>query len=345
MRNSLESCCVQSSSTLMQTLRAIDSGGVGIALAIDDQNRLVGTLSDGDIRRALISGATLKTTIESYIQRNFVVVGPEASRAEALDLMQARLLSQIPIVDTHGVLIGLHVLHDIIGAIERNNWAVVMAGGKGTRLRPITESVPKPMLSIAGRPILERILLHLVGFGIRHVYLSVNYLGHVIEKHFGDGSRFGCRIEYLRETEPFGTGGALSLLPLPPSEPLVVLNGDLVTQVDLGRMLSFHNLGAYTATMGVKRYTHDVPFGCVEINNHQISRLEEKPLLERMINAGVYVLSPQVVARVPRKFFPITDLFEECIEKGEPVGAFEVEDEWIDVGRHDQLKHAREGNE
>lgn len=343
MAPELAACCIAQTRTLADAMRAIDRGGAGIALVTGDGGELVGTFTDGDLRRALMRGAALDSTLAGYTQREFTHVGPEASRAEVLDLMQARLIRQIPIVGADGRLLGLHLLHEIIGAVPRPNWAVVMAGGQGTRLRPITEHVPKPMVTVAGRPILERLVLHLVGYGVRRIYLSVNYLAHIIENHFGDGQRFGCRIEYLREQTALGTGGALSLLPEQPSAPLLVLNGDLVTQVDLAAMFAFHADGGYVATMGVRRYVHEVPFGCVEIDDQRIVRLEEKPPIERLVNAGIYVLEPSLLARVPQQFFPVTSLFEDCLRNDERVGAFEIQDDWLDVGQRDQLRKARQG--
>lgn len=343
MYDKIKHCCVQDSKSLLDAMQTIDSGAVGIALVLDAAGRLLGTLTDGDIRRALLKGASLTSPLLPYIRTNFTSVGPETGRAEVLDLMQARYLNQVPQVDAEGKLHGLHLLHEIIGAVERPNWAVIMAGGKGTRLRPITENLPKPMIRVAGRPILERLILHLVGYGIRRIYLSINYLGHIIEEHFGNGSHFGCQIEYLREEAPLGTGGALSLLPVAPTSPLVVLNGDLVTQADVGALLEFHSKNAYVASMAVRRYFHQVPFGCVEMESGRIIHLEEKPLLERFINAGIYVLSPEALSRIPKGFFPITTLFEDCIERKMPVGAFEVDDDWIDVGQREQLKQAQEG--
>ena len=196
---------------------------------------------------------------------------------------------------------------------------------------------------VAGRPILERLVLHLVGFGIRRVFLSVNYLAEKIIDHFGDGSRFGCRIEYLRENEAMGTGGSLALLPERPIHPLMVLNGDLVTQASLSEMLEFHELGGYAATMAVRQYAHQVPFGCVTIENSCVVRIEEKPLMERIVNAGIYVLNPPLLARVPKAFYLMTTLFEECLERKEKVGAFEIQDDWLDVGHRDQLRQAQHG--
>ena len=337
-RSSFESSRIPPTCSILDALRSMDKSGNGIALVVDDDERLLGTLTDGDIRRALMKSATLESVVAPFLSPKFISVFPGAGRAEVLDLMHARKIEQIPIVDEHGQLRGLHLLHELIGAVELPNTAVIMAGGQGMRLRPLTEHLPKPMLKVAGRPILERIVLHLVGCGIRHIYISVHYLGKIIEDYFEDGDRFGCRIEYLKEKEPLGTGGALSLLPEAPRCPLVVMNGDLITQANIPAMLDFHADGDYAATMAVRRYSHQVPFGCVELKEGRIVRLDEKPILEKAINAGIYVINPALLKKIPKQFFPITELFSACMSRGESVGAFEVEDEWIDVGQREQLK-------
>ena len=342
MSKHLDVCRLHVSGTLVDAMRSLEKSGIEITLILDEHDRLVGTLTDGDIRRALLKGAALESPLSPHLQRNFTAVGPKTGRAEVLDLMRSRTISQIPIVDGDGRLVGIHLLHEVLGAIERPNWAVVMAGGQGTRLRPLTETIPKPMIRVAGRPILERIVLHLVSFGIRRVFLSINYLGKVIEDHFGDGARFGCRIEYVREETALGTGGALAELPALPTVPLVVMNGDLITQADIGAMLEYHLSGGQQVTLGVRRYVHTVPFGCVELDGERVARMEEKPRLSAFVNAGIYVLDPHLVTRVPRgQEFPLPALLEQCLARGETVAAFEIEDDWIDVGQRDQLKQAR----
>jgi len=344
MPKQIEQGQVSLNDRLIDAMRSLERSSLEIALIMDDSGRLIGTMTDGDIRRALLKGATIEAPLAPYIQRHFVSVRPETARADVLELMQARSLNQIPILEQDGKLGGLHLLREMIGSIEQPNWAVIMAGGKGTRLRPFTDDLPKPMLPVAGRPILERLVLHLVGHGIRRIFLSINYLGHVIENHFGDGQKFGCQIEYLRESHPLGTGGPLSLLPGMPSHPLIVLNGDLVTMVNFGAMIEFHDRGRHAATLGVREYSHVVPFGCLELKDARIVRFEEKPILTRLINTGLYVLDPVLITRVPREQeFPITNLFEECILRGDSLGAYEIEDDWIDVGQREQLQLAREG--
>jgi dTDP-glucose pyrophosphorylase len=321
---------------------AIQQGNMGIAFILDERQRLVGTMTDGDVRRALLQGKSMGDPLLPHVQTRFTSVLPGVSRAEVLDLMQARGISQIPIVDGEGELKSVHLLREIVGAMERPNWAVVMAGGQGVRLRPITEHLPKPMIRVAGRPILERIVLHLVGYGFREIFLSVNYLAHLIEEHFGDGDRFGCRIHYLREEKAMGTCGALALLPDRPSHPVLVMNGDLVTQVKLDGLLNYHEAGEFAATIGVRRYYHRVPYGCLCLaGNGTVVSLEEKPLLERWVNAGVYLLSPGVIETVPREYFLMTSLLEGLIKDGRTLGAFEIEEDWIDVGQGEQLTMAR----
>ena len=334
--------CVTPDASLLECMRSMDITGAGVALAVNNEFRLIGTISDGDIRKALLNGCPLDSLVSPHINRNCFYVLPSVSRTDVLDIMQARIFEQVPIVDEQGKVIGLHLLHEILGNVSRPNWAVVMAGGQGIRLRPLTENIPKPMIRVAGRPILERIVLHLVSHGIRRIFLSVNHLAQVIEHHFGDGSKYGAKIECLRETEPLGTGGAISLLPEIPEDPLLIMNGDLIADVHCDDMIDFHSQSDFHATMGVYSYLHRVPYGCVEIRNNRLAGLEEKPVLKRMVNAGVYVLSPQAVSAVPKNaYFPITALFEEALKKSLACGSFQIEKEWLDVGSPQQLCRAR----
>jgi len=335
---------VPEGATVGDALAALDAGAAGIVLAVDAGQRLVGLATDGDIRRALLRGVTLGDPVAPVLNRRFVSVQDSHSRADALDLMRARRIDAVPVLDEAGRPAALHLLHAFLEPVARPNWAVIMAGGRGTRLRPLTDDVPKPMLRVAGRPILERIVLHLIGFGISHVYLAVNYLASVIEDHFGDGRELGISIEYLREREPLGTAGALALLPQAPRESLLVLNGDLVTSVDVGGLLTFHGDGGYAATIGTRRYVHTVPFGTVERDGDRVRAIQEKPTISREVNTGIYVLEPTVLDLVAAgRPMAMPDLIDAVLERGDPVGAFEVEDDWIDVGQRDQLARAREG--
>ena len=334
--------CTSLDASLIECMKVINAGGAGIAMAVDSDSRLVGTISDGDIRKALLEGCSLDSPVLPHINRNCFSVLTSVSRVEVLDVMNARKFEQIPIVDERNRVIGLHLLHDIVGNVPCPNWALVMAGGKGKRLRPFTESVPKPMIKVAGRPILERIILHLVSSGIRRIFISVNHLGEIIENHFKNGLDYGAEIEYIREKEPLGSGGAISLLPEIPEHPVLVMNGDLVVEADCGDMINFHAQNEFYATMGVYSYFHQVPYGCVEVKNNSLASLEEKPILEKMVNAGIYVLSPQAVSAIPKNtYFLITTLFEDALKKDLRCGAFTVEKEWLDIGTPKQLRQAR----
>lgn len=334
-------CCVASSQTIRDAALAIGAGRLGIALVLDAEGRLVGTVTDGDIRRAILENAALDDGVARCIRKKFCSVSPQTGRAEVLDLMHALGISQIPVLDESGKVLGLHTMRGISGVDEKPNIAVIMAGGRGSRLGELTQKTPKPMLKVAGRPILERLILHLVGHGIRKIYLSVHYLAGVIEEHFGDGKALGCRLEYLREEEPLGTGGCLSLLPEKPSHDVLVCNGDLVTQVDFDAMLRFHAGGGFAATIGASPYTHTIPFGVLRRNGDCLESIEEKPVIAHEINAGVYVLSPGVVAEIPRRFYPITEAISSLLDSLQPVGVYSMEDDWIDVGEREQLNKAR----
>ena len=328
---------------ILDALRAIQNGGCAIAFICDADRRILGTVSDGDLRPAILVGTSLESRcVTTVMNRDFAHVTQSAGRAEVLDMMRARGIEQVPVLDQKGRMCGLHLLHELMGAVERPNWAVIMAGGKGRRLEPLTKTVPKPMLAVAGRPILERLVLHLYSYGIRRVFLSVSYLAHVIEDHFGDGSRFGCRIEYLRETMARGTGGPLSLLPALPEWPVLVVNGDLVTQFDVGKLLRFHAQGRYVATLGVRPYMVEIPFGVATLRGNRLVGLREKPTDRLLINAGIYVLDPSAVRMVPQnREFHMTDLLDQCLRQNLRVAAHLIDDEWVDVGRHEELRRAK----
>lgn len=332
---------IRSGATVRAAMEAIQAGGVEICLVVTEDGKLTGVVTDGDVRRALLAGCTLESAVDRCVNTDFFAVGPEIGRAEALDLMLARGFMQVPVLD-RGTLVGLHLLRELVGSAVRPNHAVIMAGGQGIRLRPITERVPKPMIEVAGRPIVERLVLHLVGYGIRHMSIAVNYKAHVIESHFGDGSRFGCRIDYIREAEPLGTAGALALLE-PPEHPLLVANADLVTQVNISRLLEAHTSSGATVTVGVREYPVTIPFGVVEIDPRgYLSDFREKPTRMFLINAGIYVVSrPCWTDMTPGRPMAMPELLLGQSRAGRPPAVFVIEEDWLDVGRHEDLQRAR----
>lgn len=333
-------------------MRTIDAGAESIALVLSSDNRFEGTVSDGDIRRALLAGADLEDDIHPFVARDPVTVTAGTDRAAVLDLMRARQLNHIPVLDAAGRLVGLHVVRDVLGAEEKPNWAVIMAGGRGTRLGKLTESTPKPMLPVAGRPILERIVLHLVGSGISRIYLSVGHLAEPIRQHFGDGSEHGCTIGYLEEdpAAPLGTGGPLRVLleREPPTEALLVMNGDLVTSFSVSEILEHHVRSDASATVALRDYVHEVPFGVAQLDETDarlLTRLDEKPSWTGLVNAGIYVIEPELLGLIPAGVnYPITSLIEACLNRDDRVAGWRVTDEWHDIGRLSDFARARGQN-
>lgn len=339
---SLKNCTIPETSSIRETMDRINSGPLSGAVMVNNaEGRLVGLMTDGDLRRMLLNGAGMDDPITSHINRNFTWVPENTSRTHVLDLIRARNIEHIPVLDSKGQLVGIHRLGEMISKSVMPNSAVIMAGGRGTRLGTLTKDIPKPMLKVAGRPILERIVLHLVGSGIRKIYIAVNYLRDQIETHFRDGLHFGCEIHYLREEKPLGSGGALSLIPELPDHPILVMNGDLVTDFPVRRLLRYHEKGGYAATMALTPYHHKVPFGCASMENGTITAFREKPLLSELANAGIYVFSPEILPRVAPDYYPITNLFESCIENGQSIGGYVIEESWADIGMPDELNAAR----
>jgi len=331
--------------SLRHVLEAIDSNSCEIVVATDPAGRLVGVLSDGDVRRALLAGATLDTPAQNFVQRSPHVVGPSVPRDEVLDLMQARSISQVPVVDEHGHFVGIHLMRELLGQVPRPNWAVILAGGRGTRLAPLTDHLPKPMVKVAGRPILERLVLHLVGCGIQDVMLSVNYLADAIHDHFGDGERFGCRIHYIHEDRPLGTAGPLALIDDEQAlaHPLLVLNGDLVTQFAVPELLEHHEFARADVSVAARAYSHKVPFGVLDVRpDGTVHAVREKPIEEWIINAGVYVVDPAALQRIPKdREYTMTSLIQDVIDQGDTVSIWTLDDDWHDIGRPPDLRAAR----
>ena len=336
------------SASIRDAMAAIACGTASAAFAVTTDGLLIGVVTDGDIRRALLDGAALSDPVKPFIGSNPIVAKATDSRATVLDMMQARAISQVPIVNDAGQLVAVHLLRELLGRIDRPNMALILAGGRGTRLLPTTNAIPKPMVPVAGKPILERLVNHLLGFGISKIVISVGHLGEVIEGHFGDGFQFGCEITYLREdpVNPLGTGGPLgSVSRLFPelSEPVLVINGDLVTQFDVAAMLDHHEQAGSVATVGAFPYTHEVPYGVLQVNDvGHIESIVEKPLRQELISGGIYVFNPSVLRKVPTDtFFPMTQVLTDCIDGGDKVSVWSLNEDWIDVGRPQDLAKAR----
>lgn len=332
--------------TIMDAMKQLTAHTIDILLVTDAAEKVVGLLTDGDLRRGLVAGKTQSTPVSQVMSRDFVSVSGNEDRAFLLDMMMARKIRHLPALTADGKLQNVHFLSHIIGHEQKPNIAVIMAGGKGMRLRPVTEHCPKPMLKVAGRPILERIVLHLVSHGITNIYISLNYMGEVIENYFKDGADHGCTIKYLKEKEELGSGGALSLLPEKPAHPFIVMNGDLVTDIDIASMLDFYTLTGGAACIASKQSFTKISYGVIEKNGNHLVRIAEKPTLQHEINTGTYVLAPECLDLIPKnKNFPITDLFHFLKEKGKAISVYESQEDWIDVGQPEDLKKAMGYNE
>ncbi len=328
-------------STIEQVIRNLDQVAIKIVLIVNEQGELEGTISDGDVRRGLLKGLTLASPITTVIHRKPLVVPPEMGREMVMRLMAANKIHQIPVVDEQHHIVGLHLWDEITTPIARPNLMIIMAGGMGTRLRPHTENCPKPLLPVAGKPMLEHIIERAKLEGFRHFVIAIHYLGHMIENYFGNGERFGVRIDYLREQSPLGTAGALSLLSPAPGDPFVVTNGDVLTDIHYGELLDFHIRHNATATMAIRVHEWQHPYGVVQTHGVNIVGFEEKPIARSHINAGVYALAPEALHVLKAgEHCDMPTVFERLQEKAARTVAYPMHEPWLDVGRPDDLKSA-----
>ena len=329
-----ESALIGPDTSLRDALATIDRAACQIALVVDAQRHLLGTLSDGDARRALLKGVGLNDRATLAMHTTPTSVRQGESRHSILATMRRLGLQQLPLLDAQGVVVGMETVHDYLATPEREQWVVVMAGGLGQRLEELTRDTPKPMLKVGSRPLLETIVRNYADQGFRRFYFAVNYKAEQIEAHFGDGANLGVQIRYLRERDRLGTAGALSLLPEPPTQPLVVTNGDLLTKEDYGHMVDRHVEADVHATMAVRDYEMQVPFGVVRERNGRIESIEEKPVQRFVVSAGMYVLSPSVLELVPHgRFFDMPALFEAVVQRGLRSRCHHVDGYWLDIGR------------
>ena len=323
---------------IQQAIRNLDQVGIKIVMVVNDVDELEGTISDGDIRRGLLKGLDLNSSIESVIRHNPLVVPPEMGRDMVMQLMVANKIQQIPVVNEHRHVVGLHLWDEITTPPTRNNLMVIMAGGMGTRLRPHTENCPKPLLPVAGKPMLEHIIERAKLEGFSHFVIAIHYLGNMIEDYFGNGERLGVKIDYLREQYPLGTAGALGLLVPYPDSPFVVTNGDVITDIRYGELLDFHIRHEAAATMAVRVHEWQHPFGVVQTQGVEIVGFEEKPVARSHINAGVYVLEPDALSVLSADAHcDMPTLFERLQAQVKRTVAYPMHEPWLDVGRPDDL--------
>jgi dTDP-glucose pyrophosphorylase/predicted transcriptional regulator len=326
-------------------IERLNKVGIKIALVLDENFRLLGTISDGDFRRGMLSGLTLEDTVEKIMNKNPRTVNEGTSRLEILKLMNDTKILQIPIVDRNNFVIGLHLWDDISVQAKYSNIMVIMAGGKGSRLHPQTENRPKPMLLVAGIPILEHIIKRARSQGFNHFIIAINYLGQIIEDYFKDGHKFGVKIEYLHEDVPLGTAGALSLLSHKPERAFIVTNGDVITDINYSDFLEYHTVQNAAATVAVHTHEFQIPYGVVQINGLEVESYEEKPIVSSLINAGVYALDPDILDLITEpKFRDMPELLDISRELKKKVIVYPLHESWIDIGRPIDLEIANKNN-
>jgi len=342
MTNGVKSFFVGPDQTIRETIVCIDRNCKCIALVVDTERRLIGTVTDGDIRRAILAGTNLDLPVQQLLKqrtsplyRKPTTANMGTPPADLIRIMKEHSISQIPLLDEEGRVADLVTLDSLLPLGELLPLqAVIMAGGQGTRLRPLTEDLPKPMLPVGGRPVMEHIVEQLQKIGIRHVNVTTHYKSKKITDHFGDGRDFGVELKYVNEDQPLGTGGALGLISKP-NEPMLVINGDILTQVDFRAMLAYHREHHAEMTVAVRVYDMQVPYGVIEMKGHHVAGVQEKPHMRFFVNAGIYLLQPSVFKFIPhRQHFNMTDLIQRLVKKRQSVISFPIHEYWLDIGQH-----------
>jgi len=334
---------VSMDASLEQAIKMLDRAALRIALIVDKEGKLQGTLTDGDLRRALLKHRPMDTPVCEVMNPTPKTAEQGWTASRILALMEQHELLQLPLLDNNGKVVGLANLHDLLNKHRHDNPVFLMAGGFGTRLRPLTNKCPKPMLKVGDKPILEQILLNFVEAGFHRFYISTHYMAEVIRDYFGGGEKWGVSIQYVHEDEPLGTGGALGLLPHDEiDQPMFLMNGDLLTSLNLHSFLEFHEAHGSIATMCVREYEHQVPYGVITSEGTQIKSMVEKPIHRFFVNAGIYLLDPVLVKSVePGIRIDMPTLLEQQIDHGSAVNMFPIHEYWLDIGRMDDFDKAQ----
>ena len=330
-------------STIKDALQTINNGGLQVAIVVDENDTLVGTVTDGDIRRGLLNGLDLNSSVSLVVHKSPSIASVGDTKESILKIALAKKLHKIPLVDELGKLVGIEDIEDIIKPVGKTNRVILMVGGLGTRLRPLTQDTPKPMLKVGNKPILQTIVEKFAEYGFVNITMCVNFNASIIRDYFGDGKEFGVNIDYVLEEKRMGTAGALSLLKERPNEPFFVMNGDLLTNVNFEHIFNYHTLNKATATMCVREYDYEVPYGVVKMNDNKITEIAEKPVQKFFVSAGIYMLSPEILDLIPQdEFYDMPTLFEKAIAQGKNVISFPIHEYWIDIGRLEEYQKANE---
>ncbi|MBN3493414.1 nucleotidyltransferase family protein [Vibrio neptunius] len=335
---------ISESSTIKQALEIINSEALRVAVVVDQDKKLLGMITDGDIRRGLLNDLVLTDSVAKVMNSKPITADQGASKEHLVELMEKKQILSVPLLDQDNKVVGLETLHSALSKDKYQNPVFIMAGGFGTRLRPLTDNCPKPMLRVGDKPILETVIKSFIKAGFNNFYISTHYMPEQIHQHFGDGSEMGVNVTYVHEEQPLGTGGALGLLPknLPKDLPLIMMNGDVLTKVDFQRLLDFHVDNGADATMCVREYDYQIPYGVINGEGNKITSMVEKPVQRFFVNAGIYVVSPEVIASVPKNHrVDMPTLLEEHMNERDNVLMFPIHEYWLDIGRMDDFNRAQ----
>lgn len=334
---------IKPTSTLRDALEIINNEALRVVLVVDERNSLLGVVTDGDIRRGLLKNFPLTAEVTQVMNTSPLTADIDTPKEELIEVMESKSVLSIPLM-SDGKVVGLETLHSVLRHPTYQNPVFLMAGGFGTRLRPLTDECPKPMLNIGGKPILETVIRSFIKAGFVNFYISTHYMPEQIEQYFGDGSALGVKITYVHEESPLGTGGALGLLPkdLPKDLPLIMMNGDVLTKVDFQRLLAFHTEHQADATMCVREYDYQIPYGVINGEGNKITSMIEKPVQRFFVNAGIYVVSPRVIHSVPENHhIDMPRLLEQHMKERENILMFPIHEYWLDIGRMDDFNRAQ----
>jgi dTDP-glucose pyrophosphorylase len=336
-----KSTLVKPNVSIKDAILIIDTSGLQIALVVNDEMSLLGTVTDGDVRRGILKGISLDTEVSAIMNSNPKTASVAESREMILQRMTGSGLHHIPVIDKHGRVLKIELLEDLIGIPKQENEVILIAGGMGTRLKPLTDNYPKPLLKVGSKPILEIIIDNYIEYGFKQFTISVNYMSEMIEDYFGNGSQWGVNIKYLHEDKRMGTAGALGLLHHRPEIPFFVMNADLLTKVNFQQLMSFHKEQQSTATMCVRQYDLQVPYGVVHIEDHKLLSIQEKPIHHFFINGGIYILEPEVLDYIPKNdYFDMPSLFEKVVENKKTASVFPIREYWLDIGQKNDFDRA-----
>jgi dTDP-glucose pyrophosphorylase len=339
-----EKILISKDSTIKNALEIIDSEALRTALVVNDTKQLLGVVSDGDIRRGLLKNLSLVDSVSLVMNASPTTAMQGENREELIKIMRRESILAVPLLDVSGVVVGLETLQSALSQPTYNNPVFIMAGGFGTRLRPLTDNCPKPMLKVGDKPILETLINSFIKAGFINFYISTHYMPEQIEMYFGDGATFGCNIKYVFEDKPLGTGGALGLLPkdLPKDLPLIMVNGDVLTNMDFQRFLNFHVEHDADATICVRNYDYKIPYGVIAGEGNKITSMVEKPTQHFFVNAGIYIVSPRIINSVPKNYkVDMPTLLEQHMKERDKVLMFPIHEYWLDIGRMDDFKRAQ----